>query len=249
MFISADYLATAYGVDASIARFFVDREPPRDNLYWKGKLLYVRPAPGYLFIPLIVDLLFKLGIERQQLLSEEFVSNVEHVCHLSALEETKQITSDEALRRCSDLVKDTCRNKRWFNNLGDYFNNAEGNLFSGLLTPFKALHRGDVFLFSVCALTFADDLMERITEQWFALISTLLLLDDAEDVGNDRVTGDENAFLESGLTADGINKVLELLRKNLHTITTLNPSMARELDNQFIALLNQPHIIQLLNSK
>ena len=68
MFISTDFLAIKFGVDDAIARFFVDREPPANNLYWKDKLLYLRPAPGYLFIPLIVDLLFKIGIERQQLL-------------------------------------------------------------------------------------------------------------------------------------------------------------------------------------
>src|SRR4051794_25269752 len=100
MFISADYLSIGYGVGNAIARFFVDREPPADNLYWKGKLLYLRPTPGYLFIPLIVDLLYKLNISKQQLMSEEFVSTMERIGHISALEETNQITSAEAVQQC-----------------------------------------------------------------------------------------------------------------------------------------------------
>lgn len=99
MFISADFLGITYGVDDKIARFFADREPPLDNLYWKGKLLYLRPSPGYLFIPLIVDLLFKLGIDRNQLLSNEFVSTMEMTGHISALEETGQITKAEAIKK------------------------------------------------------------------------------------------------------------------------------------------------------
>ncbi len=73
MFISADFLAIQYGVDDAIAKFFVDRKPPENNLYWKGKELYLRKEPGWLFIPLIVDLLFRLGIPKQQLLSSKFI--------------------------------------------------------------------------------------------------------------------------------------------------------------------------------
>src|SRR3978361_84171 len=111
MFISSSFLEINYGIDPKIAQFFVDREPPADNLYWKEKLLYLRPAPGYLFIPLIVDLLFRLSIDREQLLSEQFVATMEQSGHFSALEETKQITEDEAIERSDELVKDNCSNK------------------------------------------------------------------------------------------------------------------------------------------
>ena len=39
MFISSAYLSINYGVDDKIATFFVDREPPVNNLYWTGKLI------------------------------------------------------------------------------------------------------------------------------------------------------------------------------------------------------------------
>lgn len=233
MFISSSFLEINYGVDDKIARFFVDREPPADNLYWKEKLLYLRPAPGYLFIPLIVDLLNKLGIDKQQLLSEKFIKTMEQVGHTSALEETKQISKEEAINTCAELVKDICINKDWVNNLVDYLHSKKGNFFTALSAPFKALQRGDLFLFSICALQFLPELFEKIAAQWFALISTLLLLDDAEDIKTDKETGDENAFLESGLTAEGYKKIEELVSHSLKTINMLNPAMAMQLKKQY----------------
>ncbi len=233
MFISSAFLEINYGVDNKIAQFFVDREPPVDNLYWKEKLLYLRPAPGYLFIPLIVDLLYRLKIDRQQLLSEQFVETMEQIGHISALEETSQITNDEAIMRSSELVKANCKNKDWYNDLVAYFNNKKENLFYTLSTPFKALHRGNLFLFSVCVLSFPAELNEKIAEQWFALISILLLLDDAEDIEADKETGDANAFIESGLHAEGIQKIKELVAHSLTKIGILNPAMAQQLENQY----------------
>lgn len=240
MFISSSFLEINYGVDNKIAGFFVDREPPINNLYWKDKLLYLRPAPGYLFIPLIVDLLFRIGIERQQLLSEQFVSTMERIGDISALEETKQITNNDAINQGAGLVKDICRDREWFNNLIDYLTGNNNNFFSRLSVPFKALQRGDLFLFSICALSFPKEYNEKIAEQWFALISTLLLLDDAEDIKADKETGDENAFIESGLDTGGLKKIKELAESNIKTISALNPAMSIQLKNQY-----QEHVEKL----
>lgn len=247
MFISSNFLAIQYGVDDKIAKFFADREPPADNLYWKGKLMYLRPEPGWLFIPLIVDLLFKCGIKREQLLSKKFVELMEQVGHISALEETRQINSNEALQMSIDLVKADHQSLGYFNNLVDFMQGGTNNPFVQLSIPFKALHRGDLFLFSLCALDFDDSLQEKLIEYWFALISTLLLLDDADDLLEDKKTGDPNAFLESGLTKQGIQTIVDLVRKNLKLIALLNRSMSARIDQGYVALYKLPHINQLLN--
>ncbi len=243
MFISSEYLEIYYGVDGKIARFFVDREPPADNLYWKGKELYLRPAPGYLFIPLIVDLLYKLGIERQQLLSEEFAAAMEQIGHISALEETKQIPAEEAIKQCGELVKETCKNKDWYNNVSDYLTGKDANFFTGLAVPFKALQRGDLFLFALCALQFSKELYEKIAAQWFALISTLLLLDDADDIQADKETGDENAFLESGMTAQGFKKITDLVNDSLQKLNILNPAMSLQLKKQYTDYIEKSELL------
>lgn len=247
MFISTGFLGIHYGVDNKIAKFFVDRDPPANNLYWKDKYLYLRPSPGYLFIPLIVDILFKLGIDRQQLLSDEFLNCLEQTGHISALEETKQINNAEALEQCIALAKEQCKNEKWLTAVVNYFRGTADNIFTRLTTPFKALHRGDVFLFSLSALEFPEEMFEKIAQLWFSLISTLLLLDDAEDIDEDRANNEENAFLESGLDKEGIEHVKKLLSHNLKVLSSINSIMAKKLDKQFVELIEKPHIRPLIN--
>src|SRR5690349_5194669 len=119
MFVSSGFLGIQYGVDDKIGKFFADRQPPKDNLYWKDKLMYLRVEPGWLFIPLIVDLLYKLGISREQLLSEEFIGLMEQVGHISAEEEFNIINREEALSKYISLVKDNYKNETFYTNLID----------------------------------------------------------------------------------------------------------------------------------
>jgi hypothetical protein len=81
-------------------------------------------------------------------------------------------------------------------------------------------------------VNFSEELFEKVTEQWFALISTLLLLDDAEDLESDLATGEENAYIESGLNADGLHRINVLLQVSLEKIALVNPTMAAELGRQ-----------------
>lgn len=247
MFISSGFLGIQYGIDDKIARFFADREPPQNNLYWKDKLMYLRPEPGWLFIPLIVDLLYKCGIDRDQLLSPRFVGLMEDIGHISAQEESRQITHEQALEFCNNLVKTNHTDDEYLHHLIDFVSGGTDNPFSGLTTPFKALHRGDYFLFSLCALQFEPALATKLVQYWFALISTLLLLDDADDLINDQKNGDPNAFIECGLQKEGIERIKQLVSSNLKFIAALNKSMAAKLDQGFVSLQKIPYINQLLN--
>ena len=247
MFVSANFLAIQYGVDDEIARFFADREPPADNLYWKDKLLYLRPQPGWLFIPLIVDLFYKCGISKAALLGDEFVTVMEQIGHISALEETGQLSQKQAIETCMELVRSKKTNDTYFNNLAEFMVKDNRSVFDKLATPFKALHRGDIFLFALCVLHFEEELQEKLVSFWFALISTLLLLDDADDMTNDKETGDPNAFIESGLSREGLQQIVNLVRKNLQLIGSINKSMAAKLDQGYTSLYKLPSINKLLN--
>jgi len=247
MFVSANFLAIQYGVDDAIAQFFVDREPPANNLYWHKKLMYLRPEPGFLFIPLIVDLLYKSGVEKSVLLSEDFVGLMEAVGHISALEETKQVDKATALAQCFALANEQCKTVFYKQALEEYFSGNTTNSIGLYRTPYHALHRGDAFLFALCALEFEQEKLPELVQHWFALISTLLLLDDAEDIEVDQSTGDDNAFLEAGLNADGIAGIKALVTKNLQRIDRLNKPMAITLDKKFKTLASKPVLASLIN--
>jgi hypothetical protein len=247
MFISAGFLGMRYGVDDKIARFFVDREPPANNLYWKDKLLYLRPEIGWLFIPLIVDLLYKLGVSRNDLLTEEFATLLEQIGHLSALEETAQLTNEEAIDQAYLLVQNNHKSSWYLDNLLAYCKGDQNSPFIALATPIKALHRGDLFLFCLCVLPIDQPTAVKLVEHWFALITTLLLLDDAEDVESDRISGDKNSFLEVKPGQEGIDELIGLVRSNLQKISLVNKTMAAQLDSMIKEIYSKPHLQEILN--
>ena len=97
MFISAYQLQHEMGVDPSIARFFVDRPVPENNSFWKGRLLYIGFGNGYLSIPVYYDLLFRIGLPLELLLSEAHVLLMEKIMHYAILQERAEIGKKEEL--------------------------------------------------------------------------------------------------------------------------------------------------------
>lgn len=247
MFVSTDFLVINYGIDLQIAKFFVDRDPPPDNLYWHEKLLYLRPSPGYLFIPLIVDLLYRLGIDKSQLLSELFIDTMEKIGHISALEEINKITKEEAIEQSFLLIETKPTNQKWVHFIKQYFQKKPESELLKKASNFQALHRGDLFLFSIATLFFNDDLRINIGELWFALITTLLLLDDGDDIQSDIKSGEENAIIESGMNKEGWNNLYNLVKRNVTTIELYNKSMANELLKSYEKLAALPYISTIIN--
>jgi hypothetical protein len=247
MFLSAGHLSIQYGVNESIAKFFVDREPPKGNRYWKDKLLYMRFDPGYLFIPLAVDLALKLGIPKEDLLSEGYVTLMEDIGHLAAQHEFKEITGDEVFASLMQLAKNNYVNENFYNHITDYLKGGTNNPFTALRTSFPALHRGDSFLISFCKLDITEAQSIELVKHWFALISTLLALDDAEDITIDEKTGDENAFIQAGLNKAGVLAIKEMINNNLHLIAAINKSMAKGIDGRVVKIYEMQHIQRFLD--
>ncbi|MCC6634125.1 MAG: hypothetical protein IT251_01330 [Chitinophagaceae bacterium] len=248
MFVSADFLAINYGVHDEIANFFTEREPPTNNLYWKDKLMYLRHEPGYLFIPIMVDTLNRLGIEKQILLGNKYIHLLEEVGHIAALEETNSITKQKAIELCINLTQAKAKNKYFYDALEKYMTGDNNSFINELLLPYKALHRGDIFLFSVAILDFDNEVAHKIIQYWFVIIGSFLLLDDASDIEADKQNNHENAFLECGLDAKGITEIKLFLGSLLTTIKTFNKPLARAIDNQFVKMAELPHIKQYLNN-
>jgi len=78
MVITSKKLQENLGVSTKVADFFANERPvPADNLFWKNKRIYISAGFGFLTIPLIYDLVFKLGVSENDLLSHEHVSLME----------------------------------------------------------------------------------------------------------------------------------------------------------------------------
>lgn len=247
MFLSAQALAIEYGIDDRIAKFYVDREPPTGNLYWKDKLLYLRPQPGYLFIPLIADLYFRSGISIDTVTGAEYVDTLETILHFAAEEEFGIIDTNQMKEKCKEFILPRSKNTENFDQLSTYFDGKNG-IVQEIGIPFEALKRGDVFLYVLCILDIDQSKFLGLVKTWFALISVLLLMDDSEDYYNDLASGDPNVFIETGSNVEGFERIKKMLTDQLNHLEALNYSMAHALHKKVITIAEKPGIKEFLNS-
>ena len=91
MFLTKDDLKLSDGVDLTIGKSYVDRAVPEENLYWKGRSIYVAGASGYIFMPIYADLLRRSGADVAFLLSDIYFSINEKILHSAALLEHNKI--------------------------------------------------------------------------------------------------------------------------------------------------------------
>ncbi len=239
MFVSADFLSMHYGIKDDIAKFFADREPPKNNLYWKDKLMYLRPQPGYLLIPIIVDLMHRSGVAKEILLSDNFLKVMETILHYSAEEEFGVSDEEDAIKKSFQFVTGKSSDNNFLVDIRDYLSGGD-NWLRKASAPYSALQRGDLFLFVIAALRLSNEQRDRILKLWFALISTLLLLDDMEDIVEDQKKGDHNAFIECGLNQQGFDNLKQLLSHNLAVLKQVNFSLANTLHNKFQKVKDLP---------
>lgn len=89
MFLTKHDLKLSYGVDLEIGACYVDRKIPEGNLYWKDRTIYLPGAPGYIFIPIFADLLFR-QVQKEDLLKDQQLCIAENILHSAALLEHKR---------------------------------------------------------------------------------------------------------------------------------------------------------------
>ena len=53
------------GVDEKIARFFVDRKVPADNIFWKERYVVYRTGKWICIYSVYYDMLFRMGVARR----------------------------------------------------------------------------------------------------------------------------------------------------------------------------------------
>lgn len=247
MFVTADFLATEYGVHNDIAIFFVDKQPPQANLYWHNKLLYVPNNPGYLIIPVFTDALSRLKFSKEILLNNNFVQLFEQIAHIAALEEIKKVSYQEAVEQCILFVKDKIHNQFFYNNLLNFIEGKRDNFIHQYSMPFAALHRGDLFLFALVIFDFDEETAVKIIKHWFAIIGSFLLLDDAEDIEQDLAAGEKNAFIEAGLNEAGIENIKLFAKNNIEHLRTFNRTLGRTIDSMLSAHFTSNEVLKFIN--
>lgn len=232
MFTSKDDLKLSYGVDMEIGKHLVDRKVPEDNLYWKNRLLYIIPMPGYLFIPMYMDIQFRLGLPKSGLLSEQHLQLMEAIMHSAAKLEGRLINVEEHIEECIALTRPLSRNPSFLQDLTYYFSGEKEKASVALGMPYPSLNRADAYLFSLCYFDFDSVLKQKLVNAWYALISYYLIVDDLEDIQTDFEQKEENVLLEAGLTEQGAKAIEALIHKSYHEMSGVNPVIANRIDHK-----------------
>lgn len=245
MFLSKDDLKLAYGVDMLIGETYVNRQVPQDNLYWKNRKIYVPSAPGYTFMPIFSDLLYRCGADRQQLIGEDFLQLSEAILHSAALLEHKQLGWEAHVAEVAALVAPRVVDSKLFEELkaysGKFHPIKAGDERLG--TAFPSLNRADSYLFCLVIISSSSFDVDKAIRAWYALMAYFLILDDLADIREDLVNGEENVLIDAGLDEAGVKKVAEMIDESIATMHLVNPVMANRIEHKK-SLINLHEIIR-----
>lgn len=226
MFISVKHLHGNMGVDEEIARFFVDRKIPENNVFWQKKLLYVTRGNGYISIPVYYDLLYRMGLPKSCLIEESHIVLMERIMHYAMQVEFQQISSKTQLDEIEKLLIGRTKNPVFFSELVDYLDQPILKPKGKLGKEISALNRADVFLFILCDLPLDKGETEKAIQFWYALHTSYLLMDDIYDYQFDKQNLEENAVIELGDGEEGSIKAYTTLQANLEVLYQINPALS-----------------------
>lgn len=222
MVITKHFLSDKLGLDFEIAQFFADRKVPANNLYWKGKVLYLTFGTGMLFIPIIMDAMYKSGVDKKLVIDPERISRMEQSFDLVMQYERKKIPFEDYIKGMSEVFLPYVVNQDLFDDLLLHFKGEPTKVYS-LGSSVAALDRADAFLFTYTDLPIDHDLMNTIIRRWYYLAVAHLMLDDFVDLDDDREKGEENALIELGDNKIALEKCQVMLEQSIAGLGETNP--------------------------
>jgi hypothetical protein len=233
MFLSADELKLAYGVDMRIGKGYVDRPVPEGNAYWTGRKLYMPPMTGFLFMPIFSDICRRCGIPLSSLLSEDYFRLAEAILDSAARLEAGSLHWPGHVEECLALAGPTCHNPGMLEDLTHYLRGDAAQASIPLGARYPSLNRADTYLVSLCSISFDRSVRLQVTEAWYALMTYFLLLDDLADIREDIQEQQENTLLDAGLTEQGVQGIGLLMKDSLSVMERVNPVMSNRMDHKF----------------
>ena len=234
MFLTKHDLKLSYGIDLEIASFYVDRKVPLQNLYWQGRTIYLPGAPGYLFMPIFADILFRAGLQKNEILTEEQLQFSEKILHSAALLEHGKISWNENVDQVLSAVVPHPNSISLFNELKNYLGKDPRpvNIGGRLGTKFPSLNRADTYLLSVTAFDITTFDVDLALSAWYALMTYFLILDDLADIRDDLIKNEENVLLDAGLNENGAAEIRKMINESIETMNRINPVMANRIDHK-----------------
>lgn len=247
MVITARKLESEMGINSEIAHYFAnERKVPADNLFWKGKRIYISIGFGYLTIPLVFDLVHKCGVPVNTLLQDAHVSAMERGFDKLKRYENNEITFLEFIDECKILFQKNIKQPHLADDLFAVFTGKAPKHFQ-FETKHKALARSDAFLFTIVDLDLTDEWVHSFLPVWYSLARPILLLDDFKDLVEDRTNCEENTIIELGDNGKAVADAYELAMTDIEILSKINPQLGKYMAQFFKEALWYEHIRSMLD--
>ena len=247
MFTSKQQLCGGMGVDPEIAAFFVDRKVPGGNMYWKGRYLYVARGTGFLFIPLFFDLQWKAGIEKEFLLSENYVGLMEKILHQAACYEFGELDFESHIRNIDEIVEPHSRQPWFLEGLRKYFSRLPLIKDGELGTSNSALNRGDALLYLLTVPDVPADIIRKAIDYWYLLVPSFLLMDDIMDLKEDQEKNEESSMWHYGFDAAGVRAAVSEVESNFTRLEEVNALLGQFFRSTLDQKKQTPYFQMILN--
>ncbi len=247
MFTSRAELEQYFGVDADIAKAFVDRRVPAGNAYWRGRLLYIGRGNGFLFMPLSFDLLHKAGIGKAILLDEKLLVAMEKILDLAARYEYGEMSFIAHVEEIEQFILPDSLQPAFLSRLHRFFRQPVLYPLEGIGDANPPLNRADAFLYLYCLLPVEEREIDRLLRYWYALLPAFLLQDDLVDLQEDLEKKEENAVGFYGPGREGARKSIDELRRRFRILKELNEPLSQTLDAALDRYLERPDFQHILN--
>jgi hypothetical protein len=218
-----NYLQKDLGIHPDVIELLCSREVPKNNAYWKGRKTYVSQSPGYLFIPIYLDLLLKSNVG-VSVLSEAHLLLIEKILHSAACQEAGNITYMQHHQECQNILRQAGIAEAEIRKIEEALINRPFTLFP---EKYKSLRRANSFLYSTALFPNHYDLCFHY---WESVMPLFLFLDDLTDLAEDLANKSENCLLDSPSIENNFFALHSIIAVSIKPLEIVNSKLYHELN-------------------
>ena len=218
------YLKKDLGIHPDVIDFLCARQVPENNAYWRGRKNYLSKSPGYLFIPILLDLLLKSNVG-VSVLSELNLLLIEKILHSAACQEEGSITYLQHHQECRKILQQAGIPEGEIQKIEESLINRAFTLFP---EKYKSLRRANSFLYSAALFPNHYDLFFHY---WESIMPLFLFLDDLTDLAEDLANKSENCLLDSSSIENNFFILHSIIAESIKPLEIVNSQLYKELNN------------------
>ncbi len=218
-----NYLKKDLGIHPDVVDFLCTRQVPEKNAYWSRRKTYLSQSPGYLFIPIHLDLLLRSNVG-ESVLSEAHLLLIEKILHSAACQEAGSITYLQHYEECQKILHEIGIGEEEIRNIEVSLINRPFTLFP---EKYKSLRRANSFLYSAAIFPNHYNLFFHY---WECVMPLFLFLDDLTDLAEDVANKSENCLLDSSSVESNFFALHSIIAESIKPLEIVNSQLYQELN-------------------